>query len=174
MSLKLIFSKADNKDAEQIVDLINSAYRGVFSRNGWTTEADFLNGRRTDLEEILSLIANEHSEIIVCKNTIDLLGSVHLQAKSESVHISMLVVCPTLQNLGIGKKLLQAAEIAAQENWAANRLVMEVITLRQELIAFYERCGYQRTGITRPFPVNPLLWTPTVSNLCLELLEKLL
>ena len=86
----------------------------------------------------------------------------------------MLAVNPQWQGCGIGKALLQAAEVAAQQTWSANRLMMSVISCRHELIAFYERRGYQRTGISREFPVNSPLWSAKVSDLRLEILEKFL
>ncbi len=49
---------------------------------------------------------------------------------------------------------------------------MAVIPQRRELIEFYQRRGYRRTGRIEPFPENPALWTPKVGGLCLELLEK--
>jgi len=104
----------------------------------------------------------------------ELLGSVHLQIISGQVHLSMFAVSPPRQGLGIGKQLLQAAERTARQKWQVNRFVMAVIPCRHELIAFYERRGYRRTGISQAFPVNPSLWTAKVAGLRLEYLEKVL
>jgi ribosomal protein S18 acetylase RimI-like enzyme len=174
MTLKLSFCKANTRDAEQMTRLINSAYRGELSRKGWTTEADLLEGRRTDIQEVLALCADDNSMFILCKADSVLQGSVHLQNTEEGVHIGMLAVNPTLQGLGIGKALLQAAEVAALQTWSARRLVMVVISCRHELIAFYERRGYRRMGINKEFPINPSLWTPKVPDLQLAVLEKIL
>ena len=75
----LIFSIAEIADAEPLTELINSAYRGESSKQGWTTEADLLDGRRTDTEEIRRLIAADDSMLILCRMRAELLGSVHLQ-----------------------------------------------------------------------------------------------
>ena len=169
-----LISKAEKQDAKQIAALVNSAYRGESSKQGWTTEADLLVGRRTDTEEILRLISSEDSMFLLCKVDAELVGSVHLQKQVEQVYLSMLAVSPLLQGGGLGKQLLEAAELTAQETWFAAKLVMDVISCRNELIAFYERRGYRRTGATRAFPVNPELWTPKVADLRLEILEKVL
>lgn len=174
MTLSLSISKAEKRDAEQISALVNSAYRGESSKQGWTTEADLLVGRRTDTEEVLRLISSDESIFLLCKAEAKLLGSVHLQKQAEQVCLSMLAVNPLLQGRGVGKQLLEAAELTAQQTWAVSKLVMDVITCRNELVEFYERRGYRRTGISKAFPVNPELWIPKVADLRLEMLEKVL
>ncbi len=166
--------KAEKRDAGQIAALVNSAYRGESSKQGWTTEADLLAGLRTDAEEILRLISTDDSMFLLSKTEAELTGSVHLQKQAEQVGLGMLAVSPLLQGRGIGKQLLEAAEQAAQETWGVNTSVMTVISCRNELIAFYQRRGYRRTGVSKDFPVNPELWTPKVADLRLEILEKIL
>lgn len=167
-------TKAEKQDAEQISALVNSAYRGESSKQGWTTEADLLAGCRTDTEEILGLISSDDSMFLLCKDQAELIGSVHFQKQSEQVYLGMLAVSPPLQGRGLGKQLLEAAEQAAQEIWTVNKSVITVISCRSELLAFYERRGYRRTGVSKEFPVNPELWTPKVADLRLEILEKVL
>ncbi|MGZ5006316.1 MAG: GNAT family N-acetyltransferase [Methylobacter sp.] len=172
--MMLSITKAEAHDAGQIAALINSAYRGETSRQGWTTEADLLDGRRTDADEIVRLIASDESVFLLCKDGADPVGSVHLQKQPGQVCFGMLAVSPPLQGKGIGKQLLSAAERTALETWGANKSVMSVISCRNELIAFYERRGYRRSGISQAFPLNPGLWMPKVADLQLELLEKIL
>jgi ribosomal protein S18 acetylase RimI-like enzyme len=167
-------TKAEKHEAGRIADLVNSAYRGEFSRQGWTTEADLLAGRRTAADEIERLIAADDSMFLLCKMETQLIGSVHLQKQPDQVDLGMLAVSPPLQGKGVGKQLLFAAEQAAQQDWAVNRLVMSVIESRSELIAFYERNGYRRTGASKAFPLRPELWTPKVADLRMEILEKIL
>ena len=174
MTLTLAISKAEKNDADQITALVNSAYRGVASKQGWTTEADLLLGRRTDTKEILRLISTDDSMFLLCKADAELVGSVHLQKQADQVCLGMLAVKPLLQRKHIGKLLLLEAEQAAQETWAVSKAVMSVISCRIELIDFYQRRGYQRTGVSMSFPVNPELWIPKVADLRLEILEKTL
>ena len=50
---------------------------------------------------------------------------------------------------------------------------LTVIGCRDELIAFYERRGYVRTGVTNPFPYgNPRYGEPRRDDLRFEILEK--
>lgn len=168
----LLFRKARADEATQITALINAAYRGDSSRLGWTSEADLLEGGRADAEEIKQLIMSEVAMLLLGFSDNTLLAAVCLQKTGNRAHLGMFVVEPTRQNQGIGKQLLAAAEQAASQQWATDTMSMAVISCRHELIAFYERRGYLRTGGLHPFPLNPTLWTPKVEGLQLEILEK--
>ncbi len=170
--MPLTFRKALPEDAETIAALVNSAYRGEHSKRGWTTEAELLDGRRTNAEDVRQLIKQPGSIILLCLQGQEIVGSVHIEQIGEQADLGMFVVEPTLQGSGVGKRLLALAEHTAQQEWGVNRMVMCVVTLRHELIAFYQRRGYRRTGVFKPFPTNPAMWTPKVSGLLLETLEK--
>lgn len=170
----LNFREAAIEDAPSIAVLVNAAYRGESSKQGWTTEAHILDGLRTSESEIQQLIKTDNSTIMVCTQDNDLIGSIYLHKIDCSVHIGMFVVKPDLQNLNIGKQLLANAESYAKKVWQVSSFVMLVITVRHELIAFYERRGYRRTGVLQEFPVKPELWLPKVAGLKLERLEKLI
>lgn len=168
----LFFRTALATDCADIAALVNNAYRGDSSRQGWTTEADLLDGLRTTVADVRHLVESEPSVILVCISGVDLIASVCLEQEANAAHIGMFVVNPVVQGSGIGKQLLTYAESYAVQHWAVNKFCMHVITLRQELIAFYERRGYRRTGIVKTFPVNPQMWQPKMTGLKLELLEK--
>ncbi len=170
----LEFRKAVPADAERIAALVNSAYRGEHSKLGWTTEAELLDGRRTDAGEVRQLIARPESYLLLCLDGPEIVGSVHIEKAGKVAELGMFVVEPGLQGHGVGKRLLACAEQTAQREWGVGKMAMAVITLRRELVAFYERRGYWRTGVLKPFPVNPDAWTPKVSGLQLEVLEKAL
>lgn len=170
----LDFREALIEDASSIAKLVNTAYRGEISKQGWTTEAYILDGLRTSKYEIQQLIETENSKFIMCIQGDDLIGSIHLLCDYGSVHIGMLAVKPNLQNLNIGKQVLANAELFAKKTWGSHKFVMQVINLRHELISFYERRGYKRTGEFQDFPVKPKLWTAKVEGLKLERLEKLI
>lgn len=167
-----LFRKAVLTDVEAIVKLVNMAYRGESSRAGWTTEADILDGLRTSANEVERLISSEDSIVLLCLNDDELLGSICLEKQNDIAHIGMFVVNPMMQASGIGKCLLTEAESLARHMWGIEQFQMHVITIRRELIAFYERRGYVRTGILTEFPVNPDVWQPKLAGLQLETLEK--
>ena len=174
----LNFHKAELADAEAIAQLVNSAYRGDVSRAGWTTEADLLEGKRTTTQEIASVIKRKDAFILIGVLRDQVVASICCEwqelSGSNTAHFGMLAVKPTMQNKGYGKSLIQAAEAICQREWRVIGFYMEVISLRHELIAFYERMGYVRTGEFRDFPENSSLWQPKVDGLNLQYLAKLI
>jgi len=171
---QLHFRIAEKSDLERIVTLVNSAYRGETSRAGWTTEADLLGGQRTDAAEVGEFLAAQDSIILLCLNRHKIIGTVHLQHGKHVAYMGMLVIQPDLQGKGIGKKFMRAAEDTAIKMWGVEKMLMYVITLRHELIAFYERRGYHRTGKVKAFPDEVRFGIPKVAGLQIELLEKML
>jgi len=168
------FRSARLDDAAAIVALVNSGYRGDASRAGWTTEADYLVGKRTDEAEVRELIANPDSTMLLCIDGDAIVGSVHLHREGAAAYLGMFVVRPELQGRGIGRLFLSAAEEAVVRSWRSSHIYMTVITLRTELMAYYERRGYRRTGRFEPFPIEDKRSTPLVDNLRFEVLEKVL
>ena len=147
-------SIATKSDVASLVKLVNSAYRGDSSKKGWTTEADLLDGIRTDEQSLTALLEQEGSTLLKCEDDQQtLIGCVNLQAQGNKLYLGMLTVSPELQGGGVGKQLLTAAEDFAREN-KFESIVMSVISVREELIAWYERKGYVKTGEKKPFPMN--------------------
>ena len=159
-------------DVARIVALVEAAYRGEPSRAGWTTEADFLGGQRTDDDEVSALVRGPGSWMILAERGQALVGSVLLRDLGDAAYVGMFSVLPTLQGAGLGRVLLEACEARAR---ALRRpcLRLTVITIRQELIAWYERRGFRDTGHREPFPYgNPRFGLPTREDLEFEVMEK--
>lgn len=173
----LHFYKAELVDAEPVAKLINASYRGETSRQGWTTEADILDGLRTTTADIAKVIRRDDAFMLIGVLNDEVVASIccELQviAFKHTVHFGMIAVKPTLQDRGYGKDLLTAAETMTKREWRVAGFHMTVISLRHEVIAFYERLGYERTGEFKDFPEKPELWQPKVAGLTLEYLAKL-
>jgi ribosomal protein S18 acetylase RimI-like enzyme len=169
----LLFRPAVAGDTPAVVALIESAYRGEASRAGWTTEADFLDGRRTGSEEIEELIARENSQLLLAERNDELLACAHLAVEDGAGYFGMFSVNPLRQGQGLGKLVLAEAERIVAEDWSCPTMRMTVIDIRDELIAFYERRGYHRTGIKKPFPYGDARFgLPKRDDLRFEVLEK--
>ncbi len=172
--MDLKFRPATQNDCESLATLINAGYRGDKSRAGWTTEADLLDGQRTDKNILQSLVAQKESNFLLAFDSKDnLLGCVHLEKRSiTNCYLGMLTVNPTGQSQGVGRALLTRAEKFAKEVYGSSKMEMTVITLRHELMAWYERRGYRRTGKIVPFPVHPQFGVLKVASLEMEVLDK--
>ena len=148
-----MITKATLENVSQLNKLINSAYRGESSKKGWTTEANILEGLRTTEEELTEMIQDYKNTILKFTENDQIIGCVLLVEKEQELYLGMLTVSPELQNSGVGKKLLQQAEIHASE-LGLPKIVMTVISVREELIAWYKRNGYKDTGAKEPFPAS--------------------
>lgn len=148
----LNFRSAQASDVPRIVALVESAYRGKSSQQGWTTEADLLDGQRTSAAEVSALLITPKSQIILAFDGDALLASAHIQMHDDGCHFGMFAVAPNLQGAGLGKALLAEGERRAKADFAATEMRMWVIWMRESLIAFYQRRGYQLTGDREEFP----------------------
>jgi len=148
-----MISAATIQDIPELNVLINSAYRGESSKKGWTTEEHLLDGIRTDEENLSELLQKENVTILKYTANNKIIGSVYLEKQDKKLYLGMLTVSPELQGGGVGKKLMQAAEDFAR-NAQLDKISMTVISVRKELIAYYERRGYKNTGETKPFPMH--------------------
>jgi ribosomal protein S18 acetylase RimI-like enzyme len=164
-------SKASIEDAALINHLVNSAYRGDSSKQGWTTEADLLGGTRTAETAVHELIQKPDTTVLTYKEEKELLGCVELRNEKGKLYLGMLSVKPNQQNKGIGKKLLAAAEVHAAQQ-GCSKIFMTVISVRQELIDWYVRHGYQLTGEKKPFVIPDSRWGIPKQPLEFVVLEK--
>ncbi|MEU4096732.1 N-acetyltransferase [Streptomyces sp. NPDC026673] len=168
-----VFRPATDEDVPALVALIESAYRGESSRTGWTTEADLLEGQRTDPAGVAAVIKGEHSLILAVETDGAVVACCQLENREGHAYFGMFAVRPALQGGGLGKLVLAEAERLAREEWAADEMHMTVITQREDLIAWYVRRGYERTGRTSPFPYgDDRFGLPTREDLAFELLVK--
>ena len=165
-------SFAEEKDISSLVTLMDSAYRGEASKQGWTSEADlFIGNKRTDEATLYKLITKPGSVFLIYTNDKGIIeGCVYLHQKEQRLYLGMFSVSPSAQGKGIGKKLLAAADDYAKEQNCYS-IYMTVITVRTDLIAWYEKKGYQKTGRVLPFPVDERFGIPTQS-LEMMVLEK--
>ena len=168
------FRHATTADVAAIVQLVESAYRGEASRTGWTTEADLLDGQRTDAEAVAGMLSDPVGTLLLAEEAGQLVGCCRLERRpGGEAYFGMFSVQPRRQGEGVGHQLLAEAERMARADWAATAMVMTAIAQRAELIACYERRGYRRTGETEAFPYgNERYGVPRRPDLVFEVLAK--
>jgi ribosomal protein S18 acetylase RimI-like enzyme len=172
--MRLVFRFARSDDVPAIVELVDSAYRGESSRAGWTTEADLLDGQRTDAEAISAVIAGPGSTMLLAEADGKLAGCCQLEQRPEArTYFGMFAVRPGGQGQGWGGQILAEAERVARDEWSASTMMMSVLAQRPDLIAWYERRGYRSTGETTPFPHgNERFGVPKRPDLSFAILAK--
>ncbi|MER7462259.1 GNAT family N-acetyltransferase [Streptomyces sp. NPDC097981] len=169
----LSFRSAVEGDVPELVVLVESAYRGDASRAGWTTEADYLDGQRTDPGGVRAIIDSADGVLLVVERAGELVACCQLEHRGDHVYFGMFAVRPGLQGGGLGKEILAEAERRARETWNATEMRMRVVSIREELIAYYVRRGYRRTGELSPFPYgDERFGVPLRDDLAFELLVK--
>ena len=167
------FRTAATSDIPALVTLVTSAYRGESSRSGWTTEADLLDGARIDPDVLRADIERADSRVVVIDGAHAPLACAHVAIEDGAGYFGMFAVRPDLQGSGLGKRVLEACERIARDEWRLQVMRMTVIDVRDELIAFYERRGYRRTGVFKPFPYGDTRFgLPKRDDLRFEVLEK--
>lgn len=149
----LTFRSAGTADVPSVVALVESAYRGESSLAGWTSEAHLLDGQRTDAEAVSAVLDGGGSMMLLAEEGGTLMGCCQLERRpGGEAYFGMFAVRPGGQGQGRGGEILAEAERLARDEWGAATMVMSVLVQRQDLIGWYERRGYRRTGQARPFP----------------------
>lgn len=145
-----MISKSTLKDADAIATLVNSAYRGDYAKQGWTTEAHFVDGTRTDAAQLKDIINTPNTTILKYERDGKIISCVELKKMDDRLYLGMLTVEPMIQGGGIGKEMLRASEDFGRQQ-GCKSVFMRVVTKRTELISWYERHGYKDNGERMPF-----------------------
>lgn len=167
------FRIANHSDAESIAHLVNKAYRPETGAAGWTHESDWVSGDRAGSDQVAEVMSKPDSIILLGLKNSEIVACIHVEKDGGHSHIGMLAVSPKLQGLGVGKQILAYAEKYAHENFDAEKFIMTVLSSRTELMAFYLRRGYQKTGVVQDYPLSAGVGTPKFLGLKIETLEKL-
>lgn len=151
----ILIRKSTPADLEALHRVIERAYRGDTAKMGWTHEADLLHDTRTDIATLQAIVSDPNECLLAAVSTNTIIGCVQLSPRpNNGCYLGLLCIEPTLQAAGLGKQILATAEAYARTELAADHIIMTVIDKRTELIAYYERRGYLRTGDICDFPVT--------------------
>ncbi len=168
------FRIADERDVDELVELVERAYRGESSRAGWCTEADLLAGQRVDHDMMRAALGDDDVVVLVLSDDDGAVACCELRRLDDDrASLGMFAVDPGRQAGGLGRSVLEHAEGLVAQRWSVGRLELTVIDVRRSLIEWYERRGFERTGERRPFPYgDERFGVPQVDDLRFVVLEK--
>lgn len=170
-------SKCGPEDVANVCAVVNAAYRGEGGIAGWTNEIGLVAGPRITIAALTEdLASSPHVSILALREAGELLACVRRQyieaaGKVPFCHISLLAVHPRVQDRGLGRILLRHAEVQGQLD-GARVARLTVVSVRESLIAWYERQGYVRTGERGTPYQGARFGTPLRSDLEFVWLEK--
>jgi len=136
----MITRYATDADTPELVRVINLAYR---------VEDFFVDGNRTNPDDIRQRMALPGSCFIVVEDEVKgvLAGAVWVDLHGTRGHFGMLSVDSAYQGKGLGRLLIEATEDHCRSAGCED-LDLEVVNLRVELPAFYEKFGFTACGTT--------------------------
>lgn len=173
MNSVTVIEEARWSDNEQIVRLVNQAYRPPHdSEQGWTHEGALVAGKRINIDQA-HMLFSAASTVLVMRRDQAVVACVHIQQHGNDCHIGMLATLPSMQHQGIGKQMLEVAETMAVQRYHAHYFKMIVLSSRPELLAYYLRRGYQPTGNEFPYPITAQVGVPMLNGLYLLELCKI-
>ena len=131
---------ATSSDAEKITAVINAAFR--------IAEAFFVDGNRISIDEVQQMFTT--GVFLVAEDQSGISGCVYVEPRGERSYLGLLSVDPSLQQAGLGSRLMTAGEQYCRE-LGSRFMDIYIVNLRTELPAFYRHRGYVENGTT-PFP----------------------
>lgn len=161
---------ATSADISELSLLMNTAYRG---QGGWTTESGFIQGQRIQSDQLSHLLNSKSFQLFVLEDENKLLGCIGITLRQHIAEIDSFAVAPAMQNLGYGKQLLNFAESHIFEIFKKKVIQMSVLNVRTELLAYYQRRGYQLTEKIETYPLDQNVGEPLIL-LHLLILEKII
>lgn len=177
MKHSLKFRTAQILDIQKLIDLINSAYRQQ-QENSWTSEVGMVTGARINAEHLAQMLADDHLKLFVVEHAEEIVGCIGLTFNPIQVEIGTFCIAPKMQNHGVGKKVLDFAEHYVRDQMLPihpnlTHFVMWVLSVRHELIAYYERRGYQSTGHIDDYPLSANVGIPIVGLHLVEMKKSI-
>ncbi|MBZ5641940.1 MAG: GNAT family N-acetyltransferase [Acidobacteriia bacterium] len=129
---------ANANDAVAIARLVNTAF---------LVEQFFIERDRTNPEVVRGMM--KKGKFLLAEDEHSLVGSIYVELRGERGYFGMLSIEPSRQGMGVGHRLVDAAEnyfLDAGCMWSD----LIIVNVRTELLALYGRWGYKETG-TAPY-----------------------
>lgn len=165
-------SLAHLSDIEALVEVVQLAYRGGLATVDWKNENHLVTGPRIDGAKMKALIEGDDTHVLKIEHEGKLAGCVLIEIEGDACVIGMLSVHPEMQNLKLGKRLVQDAEAFAKSEIKSKEARMYVLSQRAELLQWYQRLGYEKNGERKEFPAEEEASKPVDKDTYLAVIFK--
>lgn len=132
---------AGAEDVEPLARLISAAF---------VVEQPFIEGERIDPAGVREYM--QKGKFLVAEDAAGLAGCVYVELRGKRGYLGLLGVAPARQGVGLGRKLMDAAENYFRAA-GCRAIDLRTISPRTPLPAFYAHMGYALTG-TAPFATD--------------------
>ena len=172
----LEYRLATQEDAPALQQIIEASFRYEGGRKGWVDDLGLAPRFRMSVDEVAATIAKPDTSVVIAldadNNDIPI-ASFQVAKRGEDVaRLFIFVVDPKHQGHGLGRKVLAYAEDHCRRTWNVTTMELNALSTRSELIAWYMRRGYRKTGETQPFPVDKFPDLSLPEDLCFVGFEK--
>jgi GNAT superfamily N-acetyltransferase len=135
---------ATSADADALIAVVNAAF----------VVETFIEGTRTDAERMAETMRT--GEFLLAEDANGtVVACVYAELHGERAYLGMLSVDPVSQGTGLGRTMVEAAEGHCRER-GCRRMDLRVLSLRAELLPFYEKLGYAQVRTEEFRPPRPL------------------
>lgn len=141
---RLSIRRARPEDREPILITLSiafSPYRPAYPEEAY---------HHTILDRDLIDARMRHMEVLVAERGRTIIGTVAWSREGHDAHLHGIAVVPTAQGSGCARALLEAVEEAAHAD-GCRYITLETTQVLKRARAFYNRHGYQLTGMARDF-----------------------
>ncbi|MFW2075306.1 GNAT family N-acetyltransferase [Acinetobacter gerneri] len=167
-----------NNDIPNLVRLINNAYRNNIDKS-WTNETQYVSGSRITQDQLFEELNKPGFLLMVIEGpdtrSKQLIACIGITFYETYAEIGTFCIDSSFQQAGIGKTLLGRAEQFLQiYNSNIKAINMYVLNVREELIQYYERRGYKKTGLIEDYPLDANLGMPLLDLNLIEMQKTLI
>ncbi|KAF4970974.1 hypothetical protein FSARC_2077 [Fusarium sarcochroum] len=157
MSSNFHFRTATSDDAPHLQDLIQSAFRALDKNNTWVGSPELAASFSIELDVVLDRITSPDGKILIASDTQDgpAVGCVAVFKRSPGYgRLALLAVDPNMHRGGLGRQVLAYGEEYLAREMGVTKFGLNALVTRVELIKWYERQGYVKTGETSTIPLE--------------------
>ncbi|KAM0355159.1 hypothetical protein ACHAPU_001022 [Fusarium lateritium] len=166
---------ATTEDAPRIQDIIHAAFRFTDASIDWIGSPELAATFDIPIGIITDRITTQDNVFLVASDTPNgsIMGCVNVFKKTPGFgRLALLAVDPTLQRSGLGRKMVVYGEEYLTRELGVEKIGLNALWTRKQLIQWYEKQGYVRTDEITKLPLERRAFGETDEEILLVEMEK--